>query len=173
MLATPQREGASYFVILSNMDLGSSIKVGKTTLLKSAPGRSCDMIWDSTSGGNITVSITLGGILYLGCHAVATGLTIALIWLHHYLFVSSALRKHWRRGYMPVSSSPPAPSDRDSSAEPPASAGQYHTSKGGCPIGCGVSEWAITYDSATSAGAHEHGRGASASRARDKTAPAE
>jgi hypothetical protein len=125
MLPIPQRERASYFVILSNMDLGSSIKVGKTTLLKSAPGRSCDMIWDSTSGGNITVSITSGGIIELGCQAVATELTIALIWLHHYCFVSSTIRRYWRRDYMPVSSSPPAPSVRDSSAEPPVLAGHY------------------------------------------------
>lgn len=40
----------SYFVILSSMDLGSSRNVGKVTLLKSAPGRSWEMMWDSTVG---------------------------------------------------------------------------------------------------------------------------
>ena len=38
----------SYFVILSSIDLGSSMKVGSVTLLRSAPGRNCDMIWEST-----------------------------------------------------------------------------------------------------------------------------
>ena len=37
-----------YFVILSNIDLGSSMKVGRVTLLRSAPGRNCDMRWEST-----------------------------------------------------------------------------------------------------------------------------
>ena len=40
-----------YFVIRSNIDRGSSMKVGSTTLLRSAPGRSCEMIWESTKGG--------------------------------------------------------------------------------------------------------------------------
>ena len=39
----------SYFVILSSMDLGSSKNVGKVTLLKSAPGRNWEMMWDSTT----------------------------------------------------------------------------------------------------------------------------
>ena len=39
---------AIHFVILSSMDLGSKIKVGRVTLLRSAPGRSCDMICEST-----------------------------------------------------------------------------------------------------------------------------
>lgn len=37
-----------YFVILSSIDLGSKINVGRTTLLKSAPGRSCEMMCEST-----------------------------------------------------------------------------------------------------------------------------
>ena len=40
----------AYFVILSSIDLGSKMKVGRTTLLKSAPGRSCEMIWERTVG---------------------------------------------------------------------------------------------------------------------------
>lgn len=39
-----------YFVILSSIDLGSRMKVGKVTLLKSAPGRSWEMMWDKTVG---------------------------------------------------------------------------------------------------------------------------
>lgn len=35
----------TYFVIRSSMDLGSRIKVGNTTRLRSAPGRSCEMMW--------------------------------------------------------------------------------------------------------------------------------
>jgi hypothetical protein len=38
----------TYFVIRSNIDRGSRIKVGRVTLLRSAPGRSCDMIWERT-----------------------------------------------------------------------------------------------------------------------------
>lgn len=37
-----------YFVIRSNMLRGSRMKVGKTTLLRSAPGLSCEMICDRT-----------------------------------------------------------------------------------------------------------------------------
>lgn len=37
-----------YFVILSSIDLGSKINVGRTTLLKSAPGRSCEIMCEST-----------------------------------------------------------------------------------------------------------------------------
>jgi hypothetical protein len=39
-----------YFVIRSSIDLGSSMNVGSVTLLRSAPGRSCDMICESTMG---------------------------------------------------------------------------------------------------------------------------
>ena len=39
-----------YFVILSSMDLGSRMKVGRVTLLRSAPGRNWEMMWDSTVG---------------------------------------------------------------------------------------------------------------------------
>lgn len=51
-LTTLTMARASDLVILSNIDLGSSMKVGKTTLLRSAPGRSCEMIWERTSGFN-------------------------------------------------------------------------------------------------------------------------
>lgn len=39
----------AYFVILSNIDLGSNMKVGKVTLLRSAPGRNWDIMWESTA----------------------------------------------------------------------------------------------------------------------------
>lgn len=38
----------THFVILSSIDLGSRMKVGKVTLLKSAPGRSCEMMCERT-----------------------------------------------------------------------------------------------------------------------------
>lgn len=41
--------GVTYLVILSNIDLGSRKKVGKVTLLRSAPGRSCEMRCVKTS----------------------------------------------------------------------------------------------------------------------------
>lgn len=37
-----------YFVIRSSIDRGSRMKVGRTTLLRSAPGLSCDMMWERT-----------------------------------------------------------------------------------------------------------------------------
>lgn len=40
---------STHFVILSNMDRGSRMNVGSVTLLRSAPGLSCEMIWDSTA----------------------------------------------------------------------------------------------------------------------------
>ena len=46
-------------VILSNMDLGSRMKVGSTTLLKSAPGRNCEMICESTVVESKDVSFRL------------------------------------------------------------------------------------------------------------------
>ena len=42
LLRLPVR--VAHFVIRSSMDLGSNMNVGSTTLLKSAPGRSCEMI---------------------------------------------------------------------------------------------------------------------------------
>jgi hypothetical protein len=36
------------FVILSSIDLGSRINVGRVTRERSAPGRSCDMMWERT-----------------------------------------------------------------------------------------------------------------------------
>lgn len=42
------RKGRTYLVMRSSIDLGSRIKVGRTTRLKSAPGRSCEMICERT-----------------------------------------------------------------------------------------------------------------------------
>ena len=38
----------THFVILSNILLGSKMNVGNTTLLKSAPGRNCEMMCERT-----------------------------------------------------------------------------------------------------------------------------
>lgn len=46
----------SHFVILSSMLLGSRIKVGKTTRLRSAPGRSWEMMWERTARGEVCMS---------------------------------------------------------------------------------------------------------------------
>ena len=43
------RESNAYLVIRSSIDFGSKMNVGKVTLLRSAPGRNCDMIWESTT----------------------------------------------------------------------------------------------------------------------------
>lgn len=66
--------GIAYFVILSSIDLGSKMNVGRTTLLRSAPGRSCEIIWERTMGDDDTT---------INNHFESTGfvkrLTIALI----------------------------------------------------------------------------------------------
>lgn len=41
-------EVCTHFVIRSSIDLGSRMKVGSTTLLRSAPGRSWEMMWERT-----------------------------------------------------------------------------------------------------------------------------
>ena len=38
----------THFVIRSSIDFGSNMNTGSVTLLKSAPGRSCDMMCEST-----------------------------------------------------------------------------------------------------------------------------
>lgn len=40
--------GSTYLVMRSSMDLGSRMNVGSTTRLRSAPGRSCEMMCDRT-----------------------------------------------------------------------------------------------------------------------------
>lgn len=62
-------------MIRSNIDLGSSMKVGSTTLLKSAPGRSWEIMWDRTVQRIIESAY---------CPAQRSSwslLTIALFWL--------------------------------------------------------------------------------------------
>ena len=55
------------FVILSNMDLGSRMKVGRVMRLRSAPGRSCDIMWVRTTVSQVSVLFaamhSLSGIL--------------------------------------------------------------------------------------------------------------
>lgn len=41
--------GMTHFVILSSMLRGSRIKVGRTTRLRSAPGRSWEIMWERTA----------------------------------------------------------------------------------------------------------------------------
>src|SRR5688572_22590855 len=45
-------DGQAHFVILSNIDRGSNMNVGSVTRLKSAPGRSCDIMCMSTVSGS-------------------------------------------------------------------------------------------------------------------------
>jgi hypothetical protein len=54
-------ESATHFVMRSSIDRGSRIKVGSVTRLKSAPGRSCDMMWESMlpCSESMTVSSSL------------------------------------------------------------------------------------------------------------------
>ena len=70
----------THFVILSNIDLGSSIKVGSVTLLRSAPGRNCDMIWDRTA------LIAVSWIAKRHCTSLR--LTIPLIGLNYCLILA-------------------------------------------------------------------------------------
>lgn len=46
--------GDHYFVMRSSMLRGSRIKVGRTTLLRSAPGRSCCMMCMSTAASSVS-----------------------------------------------------------------------------------------------------------------------
>ena len=48
-MSSGTRDWSEYFVIRSSIDLGSRIKVGRVTLFRSAPGRNCDMICESTT----------------------------------------------------------------------------------------------------------------------------
>lgn len=43
------RDLNAYFVIRSSIDFGSRMNVGRVTLFRSAPGRNCDMICESTA----------------------------------------------------------------------------------------------------------------------------
>lgn len=43
-----RRAGWTHLVILSSMERGSRIKVGRVILLRSAPGRNCEMMWVRT-----------------------------------------------------------------------------------------------------------------------------
>lgn len=52
----------AHFVILSSIDLGSKMNVGRTTLLRSAPGRSCEMIWERTMSEDDGLSNTFESI---------------------------------------------------------------------------------------------------------------
>jgi hypothetical protein len=42
------RKSSSHFVMRSSIDRGSRMKVGRVTRLRSAPGRSCEMMCEST-----------------------------------------------------------------------------------------------------------------------------
>lgn len=72
-------EKVAYFVIRSSIDRGSRINVGRVTLLKSAPGRSWDMMCDKTFRA---ITVSWKKIFHL---KVLAGLllTIALIRLYN------------------------------------------------------------------------------------------
>lgn len=57
---------ATYLVIRSSMDRGSRIKVGRTTRLRSAPGRNCEMMCERTTirslVGFVLVIAAFGGV---------------------------------------------------------------------------------------------------------------
>lgn len=65
-------------MILSSIDLGSKMNVGRTTLLRSAPGRSCEIIWERTMGDDDDLNMFFEAI------DVDEGLTIALICMQSY-----------------------------------------------------------------------------------------
>jgi hypothetical protein len=71
-------------VILSNILLGSKIKVGNTTRLRSAPGLNCEMICERTTAPSAHPT-----------HSVSKYpfdlLTISLIGFHHSGFIFSAI----------------------------------------------------------------------------------
>lgn len=67
----------THFVILSSILRGSRMKVGKTTRLRSAPGRSCEMMCERTER---VISVLSGFAIIEACWIVL--LTIALVGLH-------------------------------------------------------------------------------------------
>ena len=82
--------GCSHFVILSSIDLGSRIKVGNVILLRSAPGRSCEMMCESTALEELACQVT--GLLDR-CERRFAALsteahTIALLSVHDHFFFS-------------------------------------------------------------------------------------
>ena len=65
----------AHFVILSSIDRGSNMKVGSETRLRSAPGRSWDMMWVSTANCHVSdlgVAGEAGGVLLLPWSASTT-----------------------------------------------------------------------------------------------------
>ena len=103
------------FVILSSIDRGSKMNVGRTTLLKSAPGLSWDIIWERTT-------------VYQRCSSSVIGFSISRVIFDEYRPLPSSpsttmngVSGIWAfsdvSNDIPVSS-PPAPSALDSSAEP-------------------------------------------------------
>ena len=58
--------GSPYLVMRSNMDRGSRIKVGSTTRLKSAPGRSWEIICDRTD--RVSMSTDLNSVVDQNSH---------------------------------------------------------------------------------------------------------
>jgi hypothetical protein len=63
----------SYFVILSSIDLSSRMNVGRVTRERSAPGRNCAMMCEST-----TAVLNM-----FGSKHKSKALTISLFWLNH------------------------------------------------------------------------------------------
>lgn len=60
------RKILSHFVMRSNIDRGSRMKVGRVTRLRSAPGRSCDMMCESTAVHSYVSQLFLCVQLFLG-----------------------------------------------------------------------------------------------------------
>ena len=65
------RHRDSNFVILSSIDRGSKMNVGRTTLLKSAPGLSWDIIWERTT-------------IYQRCFSSVIGFSISRVTFDEY-----------------------------------------------------------------------------------------
>jgi len=65
-----------YFVIRSSIDRGSRKKVGSVTLLRSAPGRNWEIMWESTELINkvvasvVTIKYLTAALLFINGHLI-------------------------------------------------------------------------------------------------------
>jgi hypothetical protein len=87
--AAGQAAKSTYLVMRSSIDLGSRMNVGSTTRLRSAPGRSCEMMCERTGLGQRERSIPRQGRL-----------TISLVGLDDLIFPARGRVLHGRSAWV-------------------------------------------------------------------------
>lgn len=79
-------EMQTHLVIRSSIDRGSKMNVGRVIRLRSAPGRSCEIMWVSTAGRS---GRSVSGVQRQREQQAAAGRTIALLRIDDGLIVAS------------------------------------------------------------------------------------